>query len=187
MLGRLRRTTRLDVGLALSFAGIAYLFWALAAGVGRALGHDLNQTAGATGAELSRLGRLVTAAFVDAGILIDLVGLLWMVVSLFLVLYSSRQRLSISWAWVSAVCQSFAAAVFAVLTAGACRPFLVSAPSPAPGAALSGEAGSLSLAVTMAVAIVVWVTFLVVLIMERVRLGRRGPTLRDGLRTHVNR
>ena len=35
MLGRLRRTTRLDVGLALAFSGMAYLGWALVAGISR--------------------------------------------------------------------------------------------------------------------------------------------------------
>jgi Na+(H+)/acetate symporter ActP len=40
MLGQLRRTTRTDVGLALTFVGIAYLVWVLVAGVARELVAD---------------------------------------------------------------------------------------------------------------------------------------------------
>ena len=41
MLGQSRRTTRLDVGLALAFSGIAYLVWALVAGISRRTVQDL--------------------------------------------------------------------------------------------------------------------------------------------------
>ena len=36
-------------------------------------------------------------------------------------------------------------------------------------------------------ALLVWVTFVVWLLIERSRLDRRAPTLRDGLRTNIFR
>ena len=41
--------------------------------------------------------------FIDAGPAIDMVGMAWLVASLVLVVYGSRQKLSISWAWASAI------------------------------------------------------------------------------------
>jgi hypothetical protein len=37
------------------------------------------------------------------------------------------------------------------------------------------------------VALLIWVTFLIWLLIERARLNRRGPTLRDGLRSNIYR
>ena len=93
MLGRVRRTTRLDVGLALSFAGLSYLIWALVAGVSRAVVQEMIKST--AGQNLPKATHVVKTAFVDVGIAINVVGLLWLLVSLVLLLLSSRQRISI--------------------------------------------------------------------------------------------
>jgi hypothetical protein len=184
MLGRLRRTTRTDVGLALAFAGTAYLVWALVAGTSRWMVQEMIKST--TAMALPRFTSVIKVFFVDTGFVIDLLGLAWLVVSLLLVVFSSRQRLSISWAWVSAICQGLLAALGAVLVAwGAYMPHVVSPDAVSTGRTPLEHVSGLSLPVVMAVALLIWVTFLVWLLIERARFDRRGPTLRDGLRTHV--
>jgi len=184
MLGRLRRTTRLDVGLALTFVGLSYLVWVLVAGVARVVVQEMiNST---TGAELPRFTRAVKIFFVDAGFVIDLVGLAWMTVSLILVAVSSRQKISISWSWVSATSQSFVAAIGAVVVGWAAyQPHMM---KNVPVIQTGWEKVSfISLGVLTPIAILVWVTFLIWLLVERARLSRRGPTLTDGLRSNIFR
>jgi len=185
MLGRLRRTTRTDVGLALVFAGLAYLVWALVAGISRAVIQEMiRSTAGMK--HLPESTRVVKLFFVNGGIVIDVVGLAWLAVSLFLVAYSSRQRMSISWAWVAALGQSLVAALGAVVVGWAAyQPHIL--PAVPAGQGLLEHVTALSLPVTVALALLVWVTFLVWLLVERARLNRRGPTVRDGLRTNIYR
>jgi len=187
MLGRLRRTSRLDAGLALAFAGVAYLMWALVAGSTRTLIQEMIRTQSLKGMEPPAFTGVVKVFFVDAGIVIDLAGLAWLAASLLLVVFSSRQKISISWAWVSAICQAFAAAWGAVLVGWAA--FM---PHRVPIAIVSGDSpwekvSGFSLPVVLVAALLVWVTFLVWLLVERSRLDRRGPTLRDGLRTNIFR
>jgi hypothetical protein len=123
---------------------------------------------------------------VTGGMAIDVIGLAWLALSLFLVAWSSRQRISISWAWISAVCQASAAALGAVLVGWAAyKPHVV--PVPPDGGGLLEHVTALSLPVTVVLAVMVWVTFLVWLLMERARLSRRGPSLTDGLRTNIYR
>jgi hypothetical protein len=186
MLGRLKRTTRTDVGLALAFAGIAYLVWSLVAGVSRELVQELIKGAAVRHYTLPRATLWAKNVFVDAGIVIDLVGLAWLLLSLLLVVRSSRQRASVSWAWVSAVMQTIVAAVGAVLVGSAVyMPHTV--PAVEQGATAWEKVSGISLPVVMAVAVLMWVTFLVWLLVDRARLSRRGPTLTDGLRTNVYR
>ncbi|MFW6132365.1 MAG: hypothetical protein ACOC8F_00605 [Planctomycetota bacterium] len=188
MLGRLKRTTRLDVGLALSFAGIAYLVWALVAGISRRLVQDLFKVAAVQGFDLPEGTRWVKLVFVNGGIAIDLVGLIWLALSLFLVVRSSRQRARISWAWVSAVCQVIVAAIGAVLVGWAVHQPHVVSPAAAEQTPTTWEQiRSISLPVVVAIAVLLWVTFLVWLLVERSRLNRRGPTLTDGVRTSFYR
>ncbi|MCE5326559.1 MAG: hypothetical protein LLG01_09095 [Planctomycetaceae bacterium] len=182
MLGRLRRTTRFDVALALSFAGFAYLAWAAATGVGRWM---LATVSAAQGQNLPSAVIAGRAIFVDAALGMNLAGLVWLCVSLALVVRASRQRCSITWAWMSTACQILVAAGAAILAGVACRAMI-----PAPQAAAQSAwdlANALSLPVLLAVAVLVWVTFLVWLLVERARMDRYGPTLRDGLRTNVYR
>lgn len=187
MLGRQLRTTRVDVGLALAFCGIAYLVWALVAGISRGLVQEMIKTT--PGIELPALTRNVKVFFSDAGFLIDLVGLVWLVGSLTLVFFSSRQRISISWAWVSAVGQASVAALGSVLVGVAGYGTLGTViPKPLEGQTAFEQVSSISLGVTVVVAVAVWLSVLVLLLMERGRYRRhRGPSLRDGLRTNAVR
>lgn len=185
MLGRLRRTTRVDVGFALSFAGVAYLVWALVAGSSRELVKGVIRT---NANDMPVFTNVVRVFFVDAGITIDIAGLVWLVASLVLVLLGSRQHVSISWAWMCAICQSMIATVGAVVVGWATSmayavPAGVVEPQPTAWQQVTG----MSLPVAMALAVAVWVTFLVWLLVERARLDRHGPTLRDGLRTNIYR
>lgn len=186
MLGRVRRTSRLDVGLALTCSGLAYLVWALVAGGSRKLVQLLIRSTAATGMELPAFTRHVKVFFVDTGFIIDVVGLCWLAVSLTLVLLASRQRISASWAWVSAIGQVTVAALGSVLVGGA-----VYAPHAIAARGVEAEhtpwetVSSISLPVIVPLAILLWVTCLIWLLVERARLDRRGPTLTDGLRTNI--
>lgn len=188
MLGRLRRTTRLDVGLALSFAGVAYLIWALVAGVTRSLVRDMVQAFAGTGAALSGSPRAVTTLFVDAGFVIDLVGLAWLAATLVLILLASRQRIGISWSWASAVGQSLLAALGGLWVAWAVHiPYAAAMAPPAEVAEQTpwAQLSRISLPVVIPLALLLWATTLVWLLVERARFNRRRITLRDGLRTNA--
>ena len=185
MLGRTRRTSRLDVSLALAFTGIAYLVWALVAWTARHLIQNMIQVTESMGAEVPGVTSGVKLFFVDTGVVIDLVGLAWLAVSLLLVVFAGRQKFSISWAWVSAICQSFVAAWGAVLVAWAAfLPFGSKVPPAVPTTTLEKVSG-LSLPVVLGVAVVVWTSLLLWLLFERSRFFNRGPTVRDSLRTNV--
>ncbi len=169
------------MGLALAFVGIGYLVWAFAILIARGVLGGIPARAEASGAAMHPLTRGLSFTLVEAGTLIDLIGVVWLTLSLALVVLSSRQMISISWAWVSALCQSFVAAIVASLAAWSVNDTLAAAePVPAPQ-----KLTSLSLSVFMALAVVIWVTFLIWMLVERARLGRRGPTLSDGLRSNV--
>ena len=185
MLGRARRTSRLDVSLALAFTGIAYLVWALVAGTARNIIQDMIQVTTSMGEEVPSITRGVKIFFVDAGVVIDLVGLAWLAVSLLLVVFAGRQKFSISWAWVSAICQSFVAAWGAVLVAWAA--FLPFGPKVGPVVPTTtmAKVSGLSLPIVLAVAVVIWTSLLLWLLFERSRFFNRGPTVRDSLRTNV--
>jgi hypothetical protein len=190
MLGRLRRTTRLDVGLALAFSGISYLVWALVAGTSREMVRAMMRAADASTAPMviPHFSHTVKVFFSDMGIIIDVVGLAWMVLSLLLVVYAGRQRLSISWAWLSAIVQSFTAALGGVLVGWAMNlPYQKLAesaikPEKVPTVVKVSE---MSLWILLTVAILIWVIFLVWLVVERAHLRARGPSLRDGLKSNV--
>ena len=185
MLGRLRRTTRLDVGLAISFAGVGYLAWVLVAGVGRELVKYLDMTGTDGQAGVSFVIRAIQVFFLDAGIAVDIIGLAWLVASLILVVRSSRQLQSISWAWLCAICQTLAAMLGAIVIGWAGYAPKISTTEPAQ--TLWRQITGMSLPVVMSIAVVVWVSFLVWLLIERARIDRHGPTLHDGLRTNAFR
>lgn len=187
MLGRTRRTSRTDVGLALAFTGIAYLVWALVSLTARSLIQDMILATKSMGEKVPSITSGVKVFFVDAGIVIDLVGLAWLTISLLLIVFAGRQKFSISWAWVSAICQSFVAAWGAVLVAWAA--FLPFGPTvdatPAPESTTMAKVSGLSLPVVLGVAVVVWSALVLWLLFERSRFFNRGPTVRDSLRTNV--
>jgi len=181
MLGRTQKTSRLDVGLALMLTGVAYLVWLLVAGFSRELVRAmLVATEGTRNPMVTKVVRII---FLDAGFLIYLVGLAWLVGSLALVLLGSRQKISISWAWMSAVCQASFAAGGAVLVGwGVNAPYFIASTRGGDTSALQ-TISAISLVVTATIAVVVWIAAVVWLLIERSRLGgRRGPTLRDSLR-----
>lgn len=187
MLGRTRRTTRLDVGLAIVFAGLSYLVWSLIAGGSRELVQTFIASAYDMQLELPPITRAVKIFFVDAGFVIDVVGLAWLIISMTLVLVASRQRISISWAWVSAVCQAFVAGLGAALVGTAVYAPHASSISGAAAAdtTIFEKVSQISLPVIVCLAVLIWTTFVVWLLVERSRWTHRGPTLRDGLRTNV--
>ena len=185
MLGRVRRTSRVDVGLAMSFAGIAYLIWVLVIGVTRGLVNELShaQYAGRTG-EFPVITQWLQNAFIHAAPVFDLAGVLWLLFSLGLIVGAGRQRWSISCPWVCAICQTMAATLLAVWAGVAAQaPYTIgmfygSGPPP------YLTTGWAPLCVALAIALVMWVTSLVWMISARSRL-MRGPKLRDGMRTHI--
>jgi hypothetical protein len=182
MLGRIKRTTRTDVGLALGFVGAAYLVWALVAGIARDVVQDLIIAMAVSNASLPAATRWLRVIFVDAGFVIDIVGVAWMAASLLLVMMASRQKCSVSWAWMSAMVQSFAAALGAVLVAWAAQlPYRIE-PSQQPPANFWQQVSGVSLAVALVAGLVIWTTFLVWMLVDRSRYDRRGPTMSDGLR-----
>jgi len=189
MLGRLRRTTRLDVGLAIAFAGLAYLVWALVAGVSRGL--MLEMDAAIPDKLLVGMTRVVKVFFFDTGFVIDVVGLAWLTGSLVLILLGSRQRVGISWAWACAIMQSIAAALGGIWVAWAIQRPYVSMLTHAPAAGKLNHAEQLSmisLPVLVPVALLIWTLFVVWLLVERSRWkNRRGPSMNDMLRTNVYR
>jgi hypothetical protein len=187
MLGRLRRTRPLDVGLALAFAGAAYLVWALVAGYSRVIMLQvirthavLEQTRAVTWPEFARAVKIF---FVDTGFAIDLVGLAWLTMSLALLILASRQKISISWAWLSAIIQASTAALGAVLVGLTANASLIAYADASPQTALE-HLSQISLAVVVAISILVWVVCLIWLLVDRARFDRHGPTLTDGLRTN---
>ena len=172
------------MGLALVFVGLAYLTWVLVAGVARELVADMISFSGAFDPSMPWPTRITRIVFVDAGVAIDVAGLVWLVVSLLLVIASSRQRFSISWPWLSGVLQAIVAAVGGIAVAWAVHlPYRTASQAATTWEKVSG----LSLPVLTVVAVLIWVTFLVMLLVERARFNRRGPSPRDGLRTQVDR
>jgi len=167
--------------------GLAYLVWALVAGVTRGLVRTLVDYSSVFDEQLPLATRAVRVVFVEGGSVIDLVGLVWLVVCLVLVAAASRQRVSISWAWLAGMVQVIVAALGGIFVAWAVhlpyQPIVSNIGQPNPWAKLSG----LSLPVLLVVALLIWVMFLVFLLIERSRLSHRGPTLRDGLRTNMYR
>jgi hypothetical protein len=193
MLGRVRRTTGTDVGLAIAFAGISYLVWALVIGVGR---HVVNEfsLAAYTGkldmAGFPMAARWLYNTLMHAAPVFDLVGVLWLILTLALIWGASRQIWSISWAWMSASIGSMVGTLLMIwfaLSYMASAPFIFGAKPPAetlPGQLPYPTIGWTPMTVAIAVALVVWTTVLVWLLYEQGRL-HRGPTLRDSLGTHV--
>jgi hypothetical protein len=176
--------------LALAFSGVSYLVWALVAGTSREMVRDMKHAAEVSPLlkEIPRFSNGVKIFFADMGIIIDVVGLVWMIASLFLVVYAGRQKLSISWAWLSAILQAFVAAIGGVLVGWAMNlPYQRLADSGASPEKVSKmvKLSELSLPIVLTVAILIWVTFLVWLLVERARFRSRGPSLRDGLKSNI--
>lgn len=174
--------------MATAFAGLSYLVWALIAGGSRALVQQFISYAHFTEMTLPALTRAVKIFFVDTGFVIDLVGLVWLAASMVLVLLGSFQKISISWAWACAICQSFMAGLGAVLVGGAVyAPYAMAGHPSGEDQTVLAKVSEISLPVLVPVAILLWTIFVVYLIASRARLNRRGPSLRDGLRSNVQK
>ncbi|MFP4355392.1 MAG: hypothetical protein ACLFUJ_09760 [Phycisphaerae bacterium] len=183
MLGRVRRTSRLDVALSLAFAGAAYLVWALVAGFSRELVKAMLRATEGTNQDL--VGKVVRVVFLDMGVMIDIVGLVWLFGSLALMLLASRQRISISWSFVSAMCQTFVAALGAVLVGyGVNAARYISSTGSGDIPTIVEKVGGISLTATITLAVTAWVLTTGFLLFEKNRWTRRGrPSLRDGQRS----
>ena len=180
----------MDVGLALAFSGISYLVWSLVAGVSREMVIAMKQASevGNPPMAIPRFSQAIKLFFADMGIVIDVLGLAWMIVSLLLVVYAGRQRLSISWAWLSAIVQAFTAALGGVLVARAMNiPYqrLANSNANPEDLTLPVKLSQMSLWVVLTLAILIWVIFLVWPLVERSHFRTRGPSLRDGLKSNV--
>ncbi len=174
------------MGLALAMAGVSYLVWVLVVGMTRAVVNEVSRTAHIEKIPLEALPtvtRWLWNSFIRAAGVWDVAGVLWLLVSLVLIVGSSRQRWIISWTWLSSICQSMAAALVAVWTALA-RTVPSADLTPHVGQPPYPVTGWTALSVALAVALLMWVTTLVWLLSERARLGRE-PSLRDTLRTQV--
>lgn len=187
MLGHLRRTTRLDVGLVLTFSGLAYLVWALVAGLSRYLIAEMIKSNAFHGIKPKGITHVVQMFFVDSGFVIDIVGVVWMALTLLLVVQSSRQKISVSWAWASAVMQSFVAGLGAMLVGyAAYLPHVLSPEKQDARESIGQQLSTVSWPILLPVAILIWTTFLVWLLVERARLNRRGGmSIRDGMKSNV--
>jgi len=188
MLGRVRRTTRTDVGLALSFAGIAYLAWMLVMAGARHLVNNLSEAAEAqaTAAAGATGPGGFLGAFARSAWPFDLLGVIWLIVSLILVIGASRQRWSISVPWVCAICQVILATGLSVWAGASAEAFTIAL---AKGAVKSTtdmpeHLGWAGLFVSFGIALGLWVLVLLWMLGERARL-KHGPKLRDGLRTNI--
>ncbi len=175
MLGRTRRTTRTDVSLALTLAGIVYLAWVWACWTAAAVATGMAEGPPASGA---------AAAFVSvfgswARHIFDILGPLWMLASLYLVIRASRQRRIISWSWLLIACHGIAAILVATWAA-----LSQAAVASGENTVLPPSSDWSPLVVT--VAVLIWFGTLGWLIYERLRLGR-GPAIRDGAKTHAYR
>ena len=182
MLGKVRRTTRTDVGLSISMIGVAYLVWALCTALAKGLANELSLEVYAYQIRLPVVATWLCNSFIYGSLVWDVLGILWLVLGLALIVGASRQSWSISWAWLSGICQVMAAALLACWAAVcAISPYhpLITFADPVP----YPSTGWTSLSIAVALALVVWTTVLVWLLIERARLGR-GPSLRDSLRTH---
>ncbi len=183
----------MDVGLALAFSGLTYLVWALVAGSTRMLAQDFmnaGEAMAAAGAVVPKSSRVVTYIFDQGGVGIDVIGLAWLGLTLALLLLSSRQKFCISWVWISIITQALTAGLGgALISWGVNRPYaayLAGIENP-PKADILQELSGISLPVLVVAAVLIWVTFLIWLLVERARFDRHGPTLTDGLRSNVIR
>lgn len=172
----------MDVGLAIAFAGIAFLVWALLGGVSRLMLQKMILTTAGQADTLPRVTQNVKLFFVDTGFVIDLVGLAWMALGLTLIFFANRQKISISWAWLSAIMQSLVAALGGMLVSSA-----LYAPHIITGQAdhtVMSKISQISLPIVIAIAVLIWGLFVYWMLKHRVRMRHLGPSRTDSLRTN---
>lgn len=172
----------------MAFSGITYLVWAFVTGISRQTVQELMRSGIFTNADRWEVKSL-EVAFVNLGVVIDIIGLAWLAMSLLLVFLGSRQQIRISWAWVSAMCQCIVAAIGGVLVGWATYSSYFIKPKINPSEQPMAYVSSLSLPVIAVIAVVLWIIILVLLLLERNRFRRRMSkmSMRDGLRSNVYR
>jgi len=188
MLGRVRRTTRTDVALALVLAGLVYLAWVMACWSAKRSAAHMDHLAAASAAYRSAMpaasrGFMQTFATWTAGIF-DLLGPIWMLLGLYMVIRASRQRRIISWSWLLISSQAIAALLIACWAAWA-----LPVPVDAAAESTTAVAGAGWSPAVVALGVLIWVGTLAWLILDRIRYGRfRSHTaIRDGFKTHAYR
>ncbi len=179
---RTRRTSRLDVGLAIALAGLAFVVWALVAGASRLMMQNIILAAAGSTETLPAVTRNVRLFFVDTGFVIDLVGLGWMAISLVLIFFASSQKVSISWAWLSATLQSMVAALGGVLVG--CAIYVPHVITGQANYTVMGKISLVSLPLVIVIAVVIWGLFVYWMLKHRASSRHLGPSMTDGLRTN---
>jgi hypothetical protein len=172
----------LDVGLAIAFTGVSFVGWAVVSGISRFMMQNMMLTSAAKGDALPDVTRILKVFFVETGFVIDLVGLAWLIATLVLIYLANRQRIGISWAWLSAMLQAIVGGGGALLVSWA-----VYAPHLITEEAEHGTLAKLSiitLPIVIAIAVAIWAVFVAKMLAERNRTIRRGPSLSDGLRSN---
>lgn len=186
MLGHVRKTTRLDVGLAFGFTGASFLAWALVARVSRTMMLNLIYEFDQKGQALPDFSQVIKLFFVNTGFVIDLVGLAWLLIGMMLVFFAARQKISISWAWMCGMIQIMAAAIGAIIAAAA-----IFAPL---GFRIWPETmetfevvSEISFPIVLIVAVLIWSYFLYRLIRGNYKQKLRGgPTPSDSSRSNYS-
>lgn len=184
MLGRIKRTSRLDAGLATAFVGLSFLAWALVAGVSRSLMLKLYQDYTNGQLVLPKFSKGVEIFFVDTGFVIDLAGLLLMIGGLVLVYLAIRQKISISWAWLCATTQCLFAALGGVLvTTAIFAPYGFNWPENLKALEIFNQ---ISFPVVLIIAIIIWAIFVFSMLKARYRWLMRmsGPSIRDSVKSN---
>ena len=184
MLGRLRRTTRRDVGLSLTFTGLVFLTWSFVTFTARHLIVRLMMQLDMDGSKtLPEPTRLVNQFFSSYGFVIDLTGLAWMLLSLTLVLLASRQKISISWSWLSSGIQILVASlgsIFVHVATAAPYDVMISQMDNTLGEKIS----LISWPTVLCIAVLSWVYFLIRLLLDRGKFDKTQPTLNDSFRSN---
>ncbi len=183
MLGRMRRTTRKDVGLSLTFTGLVFLTWSFVTFAAKYLFERLVLDSRLPTTEtLSPFTLSVKRFFLDYGFVIDVTGLAWMLLSLTLVLMASRQKISISWSWLCSGLQILVASVGSIVVHWATAAAQAGVEIPQP--TLTEKISSLSWPIVLAVAVLSWVFFLIRMMLDSGKFTRTQQTLNDSFRSN---
>ncbi len=172
----------MDVGLAIAFAGIAFMVWALLAGVSRLMLQNMIRTTAGLTDTLPTVTQNVRLFFVDTGFVIDLVGLGWLALSLTLIFFANWQKISISWAWLASLVQSLVAALGGMLVSSALyAPHIITGEA---DDSILSKISQISLPIVIAVAVLIWGLFVYYMLKRRASMRPFAPSRNDGLRTN---
>ena len=181
MLGAMKRTSRLDVALAIIATGLSFLAWALVSGIGWVI---LQQQDKADHVAMPGFLKAIQVFSDYAGYVLDIMGLIIMCICLLLIFLAHRQVISMSWAWLMIVAQLIFALLIGVFVITALL-------GPQPELFHSTESLSLaqvlsmiSLPVVIATAAVVWSVFAFYMYRQPKGSTRRRLSLADSVKTN---